>query len=66
MFPDKFGTLKKMIKDPAGGLVWIYTEKAVFRFVLQFYYFVFLVNLADAPTQERLTYNQCIQLGSVP
>ncbi|XP_021467082.2 vacuolar protein sorting-associated protein 18 homolog isoform X1 [Oncorhynchus mykiss] len=35
VFPDKFGTLKKMIKDPAGGLVWIYTEKAVFRYHIQ-------------------------------
>ncbi|KAJ8007352.1 hypothetical protein DPEC_G00116630 [Dallia pectoralis] len=35
IFPDKFGTLKKMIKDPAGGLIWIYTEKAVFRYHIQ-------------------------------
>ncbi|KAL2081839.1 hypothetical protein ACEWY4_021657 [Coilia grayii] len=35
VFPEKFGTLKKMIKDPAGGLVWIYTEKAVFRYHIQ-------------------------------
>ncbi|XP_076873703.1 vacuolar protein sorting-associated protein 18 homolog [Brachyhypopomus gauderio] len=35
VFPDKFGTLKKMIKDPVGGLVWIYTEKAVFRYHIQ-------------------------------
>nr|XP_029507734.1 vacuolar protein sorting-associated protein 18 homolog [Oncorhynchus nerka] len=35
VFPDKFGTLKKMIKDLAGGLVWIYTEKAVFRYHIQ-------------------------------
>uniref|UniRef100_A0A672JBG5 Vacuolar protein sorting-associated protein 18 homolog n=1 Tax=Salarias fasciatus TaxID=181472 RepID=A0A672JBG5_SALFA len=35
VFPDKFGTLKRMIKDPAGGLVWIYTEKAVFRYHIQ-------------------------------
>ena len=35
VFPDKFGTLKKMIKDPAGGLVWIYTERAVFRYHIQ-------------------------------
>uniref|UniRef100_A0A4W5PWK2 Vacuolar protein sorting-associated protein 18 homolog n=1 Tax=Hucho hucho TaxID=62062 RepID=A0A4W5PWK2_9TELE len=35
VFPDKFGALKKMIKDPAGGLVWIYTEKAVFRYHIQ-------------------------------
>uniref|UniRef100_A0AAY4AWJ0 Vacuolar protein sorting-associated protein 18 homolog n=1 Tax=Denticeps clupeoides TaxID=299321 RepID=A0AAY4AWJ0_9TELE len=35
VFPDKFGSLKKMIKDPVGGLVWIYTEKAVFRYHVQ-------------------------------
>ncbi|XP_059898569.1 vacuolar protein sorting-associated protein 18 homolog [Gadus macrocephalus] len=35
VFPDKFGPLKKMIKDPAGGLVWIYTERAVFRYHIQ-------------------------------
>lgn len=35
VFPDKFGALKKMIKDPAGGLVWIYTERAVFRYHIQ-------------------------------
>ncbi|XP_026855194.2 vacuolar protein sorting-associated protein 18 homolog [Electrophorus electricus] len=35
VFPDKFGTLKKMIKDPVGGLVWLYTEKAVFRYHIQ-------------------------------
>lgn len=35
VFPDKFGTLKKMIKDPVTGLVWIYTEKAVFRYHIQ-------------------------------
>ncbi|XP_007231569.3 vacuolar protein sorting-associated protein 18 homolog [Astyanax mexicanus] len=35
VFPDKFGALKKMIKDPIGGLVWIYTEKAVFRYHIQ-------------------------------
>lgn len=35
VFPDKFGTLKKMIKDPVGGLVWIYTERAVFRYHIQ-------------------------------
>ncbi|XP_017310953.1 vacuolar protein sorting-associated protein 18 homolog [Ictalurus punctatus] len=35
VFPDKFGPLKKMIKDPVGGLVWIYTEKAVFRYHIQ-------------------------------
>lgn len=35
VFPDKFGSLKKMNKDSAGGLVWIYTEKAVFRYHIQ-------------------------------
>lgn len=35
VFPDKSGTLKKMIKDPVGGLVWIYTERAVFRYHVQ-------------------------------
>ncbi|XP_030627233.1 vacuolar protein sorting-associated protein 18 homolog [Chanos chanos] len=35
IFPDKFGSLKRMIKDPIGGLVWIYTEKAVFRYHIQ-------------------------------
>ncbi|KAI1897288.1 hypothetical protein AGOR_G00081780 [Albula goreensis] len=35
VFPDKFGALKRMIKDPAGGLVWIYTERAVFRYHIQ-------------------------------
>uniref|UniRef100_A0A6Q2X2E8 Pep3/Vps18 beta-propeller domain-containing protein n=1 Tax=Esox lucius TaxID=8010 RepID=A0A6Q2X2E8_ESOLU len=35
VFPDKFGPLKKMIKDPVGGLIWIYTEKAVFRYHIQ-------------------------------
>lgn len=35
VFPDKFGPLKKMIKDPVSGLVWIYTEKAVFRYHIQ-------------------------------
>ncbi|KTG37321.1 hypothetical protein cypCar_00004914 [Cyprinus carpio] len=34
-FPEKFGSLKKMIKDPITGLVWIYTEKAVFRYHIQ-------------------------------
>lgn len=35
VFPDKFGPLKRMIKDPVGGLVWIYTERAVFRYHIQ-------------------------------
>ncbi|KAI7799511.1 vacuolar protein sorting-associated protein 18 homolog [Triplophysa rosa] len=35
VFPEKFGALKKMIKDPVTGLVWIYTEKAVFRYHIQ-------------------------------
>ncbi|KAL4656442.1 vacuolar protein sorting-associated protein 18-like [Arapaima gigas] len=35
VFPEKFGILKKMVKDPNGGLVWIYTEKAVFRYHVQ-------------------------------
>ncbi|XP_039596994.1 vacuolar protein sorting-associated protein 18 homolog [Polypterus senegalus] len=35
VFPDKFGSLKKMIKDFAVGLIWIYTEKAVFRYHIQ-------------------------------
>ncbi|KAA0708592.1 Vacuolar protein sorting-associated protein 18 -like protein [Triplophysa tibetana] len=35
VFPEKFGGLKKMIKDPVTGLVWIYTEKAVFRYHIQ-------------------------------
>ncbi|KAK2864365.1 hypothetical protein Q7C36_003519 [Tachysurus vachellii] len=35
IFPDKYGLLKKIIKDPVGGLVWIYTEKAVFRYHIQ-------------------------------
>ncbi|KAF0023281.1 hypothetical protein F2P81_023911 [Scophthalmus maximus] len=35
VFPDKFGSLKRMIKDPVGGLVWIYTERAVFRYHIQ-------------------------------
>lgn len=35
VFPEKFGTLQKMIKDPVTGLVWIYTEKAVFRYHIQ-------------------------------
>ncbi|MBN3326234.1 VPS18 protein, partial [Atractosteus spatula] len=35
VFPDKFGPLKRMIKDPVGSLVWIYTEKAVFRYHIQ-------------------------------
>ncbi|XP_061560865.1 vacuolar protein sorting-associated protein 18 homolog [Phycodurus eques] len=35
VFPDKFGPLKRMIKDPSGGLVWIYTERAVFRYHIQ-------------------------------
>ncbi|XP_077366593.1 vacuolar protein sorting-associated protein 18 homolog [Festucalex cinctus] len=35
IFPDKFGPLKRMIKDPSGGLVWIYTERAVFRYHIQ-------------------------------
>ncbi|KPP69938.1 vacuolar protein sorting-associated protein 18-like [Scleropages formosus] len=35
VFPEKFGPLRKMVKDPIGGLVWIYTEKAVFRYNIQ-------------------------------
>lgn len=35
VFPDKFGTLQRMIKDPVGGLVWIYTERTVFRYHVQ-------------------------------
>ncbi|KAJ0027124.1 hypothetical protein NQD34_018124 [Periophthalmus magnuspinnatus] len=35
VFPEKFGALKRMIKDPVGGLVWIYTERAVFRYHIQ-------------------------------
>ncbi|MBN3273313.1 VPS18 protein, partial [Polyodon spathula] len=35
VFPDKFGPLKNMSKDSACGLVWIYTEKAVFRYHIQ-------------------------------
>ncbi|KAJ8378135.1 hypothetical protein AAFF_G00247730 [Aldrovandia affinis] len=35
VFPDKFGALRRMIKDPSGGLVWIYTERAVFRYHVQ-------------------------------
>uniref|UniRef100_A0A3B3R4G2 VPS18 core subunit of CORVET and HOPS complexes n=1 Tax=Paramormyrops kingsleyae TaxID=1676925 RepID=A0A3B3R4G2_9TELE len=35
VFPEKFGALKKMLKDPVYGLVWIYTEKAVFRYHIQ-------------------------------
>ncbi|XP_056621226.1 vacuolar protein sorting-associated protein 18 homolog [Triplophysa dalaica] len=35
VFPEKFGGLKKMIKDPVTGLVWIYTEKAVFRYHIE-------------------------------
>lgn len=35
VFPEKFGALKKMLKDPVCGLVWIYTEKAVFRYHIQ-------------------------------
>ncbi|KAJ8288869.1 hypothetical protein COCON_G00015280 [Conger conger] len=31
----KFGSLKRMVKDPIGGLVWIYTELAVFRYHIQ-------------------------------
>ncbi|XP_048829852.1 vacuolar protein sorting-associated protein 18 homolog [Brienomyrus brachyistius] len=35
VFPEKFGALRKMLKDPVCGLVWIYTEKAVFRYHIQ-------------------------------
>uniref|UniRef100_H3A4C1 Vacuolar protein sorting-associated protein 18 homolog n=2 Tax=Latimeria chalumnae TaxID=7897 RepID=H3A4C1_LATCH len=35
VFPDKFGPLKRMVKDSTAGLIWIYTEQAVFRYHIQ-------------------------------
>ncbi|XP_041071100.1 vacuolar protein sorting-associated protein 18 homolog isoform X1 [Carcharodon carcharias] len=35
VFPDKFGRLLRMIKDSVTGQIWIYTEKAVFRYHIQ-------------------------------
>ncbi|GCB62256.1 hypothetical protein scyTo_0009488 [Scyliorhinus torazame] len=35
VFPDKFGRLLRMVKDSVPGLIWIYTEKAVFRYHIQ-------------------------------
>ncbi|CAI5763982.1 vacuolar protein sorting-associated protein 18 homolog [Podarcis raffonei] len=35
VFLEKFGSLKRMIKDPAFGQIWIHTEKAVFRYNVQ-------------------------------
>ncbi|XP_062973780.1 vacuolar protein sorting-associated protein 18 homolog isoform X2 [Elgaria multicarinata webbii] len=35
VFLEKFGSLKRMIKDPAFGQIWIHTEKVVFRYNVQ-------------------------------
>ncbi|XP_003224830.1 vacuolar protein sorting-associated protein 18 homolog [Anolis carolinensis] len=35
MFLEKFGSLKRMIKDPSFGQIWIHTEKVVFRYNVQ-------------------------------
>ncbi|KAE8587683.1 hypothetical protein XENTR_v10022066 [Xenopus tropicalis] len=32
VFTEKFGPLKKMLKDPSIGQIWIHTERAVFRY----------------------------------
>ncbi|KAM8920736.1 vacuolar protein sorting-associated protein 18 homolog [Pelodytes ibericus] len=32
IFTEKFGPLRKMVKDPALGQIWIHTERAVFRY----------------------------------
>ncbi|OCT66404.1 hypothetical protein XELAEV_18042658mg [Xenopus laevis] len=32
IFTEKFGPLKKMLKDPNIGQIWIHTERAVFRY----------------------------------
>lgn len=34
-FLEKFGSLKRMIKDPLFGQIWIHTEKVVFRYNVQ-------------------------------
>lgn len=34
-FLEKFGSLKRMVKDPTIGQIWIHTEKAVFRYHVQ-------------------------------
>ncbi|XP_055496894.1 vacuolar protein sorting-associated protein 18 homolog [Leucoraja erinacea] len=34
-FPDKFGRVLRMVKDSVAGLVWVYTERAVFRYHIQ-------------------------------
>nr|XP_033808678.1 vacuolar protein sorting-associated protein 18 homolog isoform X2 [Geotrypetes seraphini] len=35
VFLEKFGSLKRMVKDPIVGQIWIHTEKAVFRYHVQ-------------------------------
>ncbi|KAJ7344834.1 hypothetical protein JRQ81_000784 [Phrynocephalus forsythii] len=35
VFLEKFGSLKRMIKDPTFGQIWIHTEKVVFRYNVQ-------------------------------
>ncbi|XP_029454450.1 vacuolar protein sorting-associated protein 18 homolog [Rhinatrema bivittatum] len=35
VFLEKFGCLKRMVKDPNVGQIWIHTEKAVFRYHVQ-------------------------------
>ncbi|XP_053140605.1 vacuolar protein sorting-associated protein 18 homolog isoform X1 [Hemicordylus capensis] len=35
VFLEKFGSLKRMIKDPSFGQIWIHTEKVVFRYNVQ-------------------------------
>ncbi|XP_039394501.1 vacuolar protein sorting-associated protein 18 homolog [Mauremys reevesii] len=35
LFLEKFGSLKRMIKDPTVGQIWIHTEKVVFRYHVQ-------------------------------
>ncbi|CAH2327741.1 vacuolar sorting-associated 18 homolog [Pelobates cultripes] len=32
IFTEKFGPLKRMVKDPVLGQIWVYTERAVFRY----------------------------------
>ncbi|XP_018420875.1 PREDICTED: vacuolar protein sorting-associated protein 18 homolog [Nanorana parkeri] len=32
VFTEKFGPLKRMVKDPVLGQIWIHTERAVFRY----------------------------------
>uniref|UniRef100_A0A4W3J9J1 Vacuolar protein sorting-associated protein 18 homolog n=1 Tax=Callorhinchus milii TaxID=7868 RepID=A0A4W3J9J1_CALMI len=35
IFPDKQGRLVGLVKDPVSGLIWVYTDRAVFRYHIQ-------------------------------